>query len=65
MSLLDIESLTVEYRADDERVRAVDEVSLSVGTGESLAIVGESGSGKSTLALALTGLIQPPGIIFK
>lgn len=40
-------------------VRAVNPVSLSVKTGETLGIVGESGCGKSTLARMLVGLLAP------
>src|SRR3954471_994692 len=40
-------------------VRAVDDVSFSVGKGEVLGIVGESGCGKSTTARLVIGLIQP------
>jgi peptide/nickel transport system ATP-binding protein len=40
-------------------VKAVDQVSLDVARGRTLALVGESGSGKTTLGRALLGLIRP------
>jgi oligopeptide/dipeptide ABC transporter ATP-binding protein len=40
-------------------VRAVDNVSLQIRTGEALGLVGESGCGKSTLGKVVAGLLQP------
>jgi peptide/nickel transport system ATP-binding protein len=40
-------------------VRAVDDVTFSIGKGEVLGIVGESGCGKSTTARMLIGLVAP------
>jgi oligopeptide/dipeptide ABC transporter ATP-binding protein len=40
-------------------VRAVDGVTLSIGSGETLGLVGESGCGKSTVGRAMLRLIEP------
>lgn len=47
------------YKLGEERLRALNGVSLRVGKGEFVAIVGTSGSGKSTLLNMLAGLDKP------
>jgi peptide/nickel transport system ATP-binding protein len=60
---LDVAHLTTGFSAAGRTVIAVNDVSFSVRTGETLALVGESGSGKSVTALSIMRLVQPPGRI--
>jgi putative ABC transport system ATP-binding protein len=47
------------YKMGETVIRAVNEISLDVGTGEFLALLGASGSGKSTLLNLMAGLDRP------
>ena len=56
--LCEIRGLSVSYVGPHgARVRAVDELSLSIGAGEVVGILGESGCGKSTLAAAILRML--------
>ncbi|XWN34527.1 MAG: ABC transporter ATP-binding protein [Devosia sp.] len=45
------------------RLRALDDVSFSIGPGEILGVVGESGAGKSLTGTSVIGLLENPGRI--
>lgn len=58
-ALLQLESLSKSYQGPEGIVNAVNEVSLSVGGGEFVAVHGPSGCGKTTLLLAAGALLRP------
>jgi putative ABC transport system ATP-binding protein len=58
-SVLRASGLVKDYGRGEASVHAVDEVSLEVAAGESVAVVGPSGCGKSTLLYLLGGLERP------
>ena len=59
MDILRTERLCKTYGQGENRIHAVDDVSLSVARGEFVVVVGSSGSGKSTLLHLLGGVDRP------
>ncbi len=64
-ALLEVSGLTVSFATEDAgAVPVVEDVSFSVGEGETVGLVGESGCGKSVTAMTIMRLIPtPPGRI--
>lgn len=56
-AILTVEDLTIRFGA----VTALDGVSLSVASGERVALLGHNGAGKSTLFKTVLGFLQPAG----
>ncbi|HEY0123543.1 MAG TPA: ABC transporter ATP-binding protein [Rhizobium sp.] len=63
-AVVEVRNLKAYYKAFlygvDREVRAVDDISLTIGRGEIYGIAGESSSGKTTLIKTIAGAIRPP-----
>lgn len=57
--MIEIQHLTKTYGKKQNRFTALEDVSIAIPLGSSVAIVGKSGSGKSTLMHAISGLDRP------
>src|ERR1700722_5911010 len=60
MPLLEIKNLKLDFVSNDRSLRAVDDVSITIDSGETVCLVGESGCGKSVTALSIAQLVPMP-----
>jgi putative ABC transport system ATP-binding protein len=65
MALIEVRNLSKIYHLGGEEIRALDDVSLDIDSGEFISIIGPSGSGKSTLMHILGCLDSPTKGTFK
>ena len=64
MTLLEVDRLSTSFFTRNGELKAIEDISFTVESGEVLAIVGESGCGKSLTALSMLRLVpDPPGRI--
>ncbi len=57
--VVDLRDVSVVFGRGQRAVHALDGVSITVDSGETVGLVGESGSGKSTAARVALGLVRP------
>ncbi|SFN18448.1 microcin C transport system ATP-binding protein [Candidatus Pantoea varia] len=62
--LLAINHLSVAFRQGEQLRQVVNDVSLRIDAGETLALVGESGSGKSVTALSVMRLLHEAAVVY-
>ncbi len=56
--LLDVKNLTASLRTEEDLVKIVDGVDLTINEGETVGLVGETGAGKTVTARAILGILQ-------
>lgn len=57
--MLKVKNVSKIYKKQGQEVKAIDNVSLEILSGDFVSIIGASGSGKSSLLLMLGGMLSP------
>ena len=60
MALIELRDVTKSYKRDAIDIPVLDRMSMSIESGDYVALMGPSGSGKSTLLNLLAGIDRPP-----
>ncbi len=58
-NIVEVNNISFEYIAEEDRFKAIDNLSLDIKEGEFLVIIGHNGSGKSTLSKNLNAILMP------
>lgn len=61
VALLKADAITKTFPLKGKRIRALENVTVSIHSGEGVALMGPTGAGKSTLGALLSGLMEPDG----
>lgn len=57
--MIKLKNVSKIYKKGNEEIKAIDDLSLEIPTGDFVSIIGPSGSGKSSLLLMLGGMLSP------
>ncbi len=56
--MIEVKDLTVNYNRENDKIPALKNVSINIGTGDIYTFIGPSGFGKSTFLYVLSGILQ-------
>lgn len=56
--MIEVKDLTVNYNRENDKIPALKNVSINIGTGDIYTFIGPSGCGKSTFLYVLSGILQ-------